>query len=171
MMSAPPPSTGGSSALKIILIVIAVIVGIGILSVAALSFFVYHVAKNAHVTQNGDQVKVETPFGSMETSKDPDQVAKDLGIDIYPGAQVQKNGTATFSFGNMRTVAAVFEVNDSVDKVCDFYKSRFPAAQVTSSDQHHCSIVSGDPKNMININIQGSGDVTKLQISSVKKPN
>src|ERR1700733_5635692 len=94
-MTAPapaPPATGGSSALKIILIIIAVIVGLGILSVGAFSFFIYHVAKSSHVTQEGDHVKVESPFGSVETSKDPDQAAKDLGVDLYPGAEVQRNG-------------------------------------------------------------------------------
>src|SRR5258708_22638800 len=123
-----PPPTGGSSALKIILIVIAIVVGLGILSVGAFSFFVYRVAKNAHVSQEGDHVKVDTPFGSVETSKAPEQAAKDLGIDVYPGAQVQKNGSASVAFGNMHTVTASFESSDSVDKVCSFYKSKFPGA-------------------------------------------
>jgi zinc ribbon protein len=165
----PPPSTGGGSALKIVLIVIAVIVGIGILGLGSLAIIGYHLAKSAHVTQEGDHVKVETPFGSVETSKDPAQVVKDLGVDVYPGAQAQKNGTATVSFGNMHTVAASFESSDSVDQVCTFYKSRFPKATVTSSDQNRCSIVAGDPKNMININVQNHGGTTKFQISNVSK--
>jgi hypothetical protein len=165
----PPPSKGGSSALKIILIIIAIIVGLGILSVGAFSFFVYRVAKSAHVTQQGDHVKVDTPFGSVETAKDPEQIAKDLGVDVYPGAQAQKNGSATMTFGNMRTVTASFESSDSVDKVCDFYKSKFPNATTTSSDQNRCSIISGDQTNMITINAQSSGDVTKIQIANVSK--
>ena len=76
---APPPSTGGSSALKIILIAVAVIVVIGILAVGAVSLFVYRVAKSSHVSQQGDNVKAETPFGTFETSKDPEQIAKDRG--------------------------------------------------------------------------------------------
>jgi flagellar basal body-associated protein FliL len=171
--SAPPPpaqpSTGGSSALKIILIVIAIIVGLGILSVGAFSFFVYRVAKSAHVTQNGDNVKVETPFGNVESSKDPAQAAKDLGIDIYPGAEIQKNGSASMTFGNMHTVSASFESSDSLDKVCAFYKSKFPNAMSTSSDQNRCNIVSNDQKNMVTVNIQANGDTTKFQITNVSK--
>src|SRR5271167_4783822 len=68
----PPVATGGSSALKIILIVIAAFVVIGVLVVGAFSFFVYRVAKSAHVSQQGDHVKAETPFGTFETSKDPE---------------------------------------------------------------------------------------------------
>ena len=163
----PPPT--GSSALKIILIVVAVIVGLGILGIATVGFIGYRVAKSAHVTQEGDHVKVESPFGSVETSKDPDQTAKDLGVDIYPGAQVQKNGSASVSFGSMHSVAATFESSDSVDKVCSFYKSKFPNSTVTTSDQNRCTIVSTDQKNMITINVEPNGDSSKFQITSVSK--
>ena len=165
--SAAPAPTGGSSALKIILIVVAVIVCIGILGVVTVGIIGYRIAKSSHVTQEGDHVKVETPFGSMETSKDPEQAAKDLGVEVYPGAEVQKNGASSASFGGIRTVTAVFESSDAPDKVCTFYKSKFPGAVVTSSDQNRCTIVSNDKKNMITINIQISGDTTKLQITNV----
>jgi hypothetical protein len=162
-------TTGGSSsALKIILIVIAVIVGLGILSVGAFSFFVYRVAKSAHVTQQGDRVKVDTPFGSV-SANDPAQSAKDLGIDIYPGAESQKNGATSMTFGSIHTVTATFESRDSMDKICTFYKAKFPNAMTTSSDQNRCTIVSNDQKNMVTINIETNGDGAKFQITNVSK--
>ena len=170
--AAPPPAqtpTGGSSALKVILIVVAIIVGIGILGVATVGIIGYRIAKSSHVSQNGDHVKVDTPFGSVETSKDPDQAAKDLGVDLYPGAQVQRNGASSAAFGGIRTVTAVFETPDAPDKVCTFYKSRFPGAMVTTSDQNRCTIVSNNQKNMITINVQTSGDMTKIQMTNVTK--
>lgn len=163
------PSTGGSSALKIILIVVAVIVLIGILGIATVGIIGYRIARSSRVTQNGDNVKVETPFGSVETSKDPDQAAKDLGVDLYPGAEVQRNGASSASFGGIRTVTAVFESSDAPDKVCGFYKSKFPGAMVTTSEQNHCTIVSNNQKNVITINVEASGDNTKLQITNVTK--
>ena len=138
-----PPSKGGSSALKMVLIIVGVIVLIGILGVATIGIVGYRIAKSAHVSQKGDNVKVETPFGSMETSTDPDKTAEELGVEIYPGAQVQKTGTASVTFGSLHTVTANFESSDSVDKICDFYKQKFPSAQVSSSDQNRCSIISG----------------------------
>jgi hypothetical protein len=164
----PPPSTGGSSALKIILIVIAIIVGLGILSVGAFSFFVYRVAKSAHVTQKGDNVKIETPFGNI-SANDPDQAIKELGVDVYPGAQVQKQGTAAVTLFGMHTVTANFESGDSVDKVCDFYKAKFPNANIKSSDQNQCSIVAGDQGNSMTVSVQSSGDGCKFQIVSLSK--
>ncbi len=168
--TAPAPvPTGGSSALKVILIVVAVIVLVGILGIATIGIIGYRIARSSRVSQNGDHVKVDTPFGSVETSKDPDQAAKDLGVDLYPGAEVQRSGASSASFGGIRTVTAVFESSDAPDKVCSFYKSRFPGAMVTTSEQNHCTIVSNDKKNMITINIEASGDNTRLQITNVSK--
>jgi hypothetical protein len=168
--AAPAPApTGGSSALKIILIIVAIIVVLGILSVAGVSYFVYHVARSARVHQQGDNVKVETPFGTVETSQDSAKVAKDLGVEIYPGAQPQKNGNSTASFGSIHTVTGAFTTSDSLDKVCDFYKAKFPNAMTTTSDQNRCAIVSNDQNNMITINIEAAGNTTKLQITNVSK--
>src|ERR1700726_2644612 len=92
-----------------------------------------------------------------------------LGVDLYPGAEVQRNGASSASFGGIRTVTAVFETSDAPDKVCGFYKSRFPGAMVTTSEQNHCTIVSNDKKNMVTINVEASGDNTRLQITNVTK--
>lgn len=170
--SSAPANKGGSSALKVILIVVAIIVSIGIIGVVTVGIVGYRIAKSTRVSQQGDHVKVDTPFGSVETSKDPDLAAKDLGIDVYPGAEVQKNGASSATFGNIRTVTAVFESNDAPDKVCTFYKSKLPAAQVTTADQNRCTIVSNDRKNMVTINIEANGDNSKIQITSVtRKPD
>jgi hypothetical protein len=166
---APPAAPkGGSSALKIVLIVFAVIVGILILGMVTCGIVLHRIAKSSHVTQQGDRVKVETPFGTINAN-DPEQAAKDLDIEIYPGAQVQKNGTASVTVFGVHTVTANFESSDSVDKVCDFYKSKFPAATVKSSDQNRCSIVTNDPQNAVTINIEANGDACKFQIVHVTK--
>ncbi len=160
---------GGSNALKIVLIVVAVVVAIGILGIVSLGLFIHHMARNSHIQQEGNHVKVETPFGNVETSADPAQLAKDIGIDVYPGAEVQKNGSATTTFGSMHSASAVFTTGDPVDKVCEFYRSRVSNAMVATSDRNRCTFVSNDPKNMLTINIEKSGDTTKIQITSVSK--
>jgi hypothetical protein len=169
MAPAPPPTTGGSSALKIILIVIAAIVGVGILGMVTCGVVLHRAIKSAHVSQNGNNVKVETPFGNMETSSDPEQTAKDLGVEIYPGAQVQKTGTASVTFGSLHTVTANFESPDPVEKICDFYKQKFPGATVSSSDQTHCSIIASDQKTSTTITVQPNGDGSRLQIVAMTK--
>ncbi len=167
---AAPPSTGGSSALKIILIVVGVIVLFGILAVASIGFFAHRMLSKSHVTQEGNHVKVETPFGNVETSNDPSQTARDLNVEIYPGAKVDKNGASTASFGGVHTVSATFQSSDSLDKVCAFYKAKYPNPMVSTSDNNRCTIISNDQKNMITINIEANGDASKIQITNVSKP-
>ena len=165
----PPPSSGSSSALKVVLIIVGVIVLIGVLGVATIGIIGYRIAKNAKVSQKGDNVKIETPFGNMETSSDPQKTAEDLGVEIYPGAQVQKSGAASVTFGSIHTVTANFESSDSVDKVCDFYRAKFPGATVQSSDQTHCSIVASGSGNSTTITADSRADGSSFQIVAVTK--
>lgn len=165
----PAAPAGGSSGLKIVLIVIGVLAIVGILSVATMTFVGLRIAKRSHLTRQGDQVKVETPFGTVESSQDPEKAAGNLGVDIYPGAQVQKAGASSATFGGMHTAAASFESIDSLDKVCNYYKAKYPGAMVRTSDGNHCTIVANDQSNMITINVEARGDVTRFQITNVSK--
>lgn len=160
---------GSSNALKVVLIVVGAVIVIGILGLGALTWFGVHIAKRSRIHEEGDRVKVETPFGTIESTKDPEQAAKNLGIDIYPGAEVQKDGASSSVFGNMRTVTANFESSDSVDKVCSFYKARFPNANVSTSEENHCTIVSTAPPNVTTIKVESRGSGAKFQISTVAK--
>jgi hypothetical protein len=169
--SVPPPSpapSSGGGALKAILIIVGVIVLVGVLGLTSVAFFAWRVARHARISHDGGNVKVETPFGTVESAKDPQEVARNLGVDLYPGSQTLKNGTASVNFGAIHTVSLNAESTDSLDKVCSFYKAKFPSAMSTSqADQ--CSILSNDKKSMITINIKVYGDKTKIAITNVTK--
>lgn len=164
-----PPQPAGGGALKAILIVVGVIVLIGILGIASLVFFGLHVARHAHVRQNGNDVKVETPFGSAETTKDPQEAAKNLGVDVYPGSQVLTEGATSATFGSMHTATLNFETSDSPQKVCDFYKPKFPNAMVVTSQTDQCNIVSNDERNTITVNVKVEGEKTRIIITHVSR--
>ena len=172
--SAPPAAPaqgGGSGVLKVILIVVGVFVILGVLAVSTVAFIGWRVARNLHVKQDGNHVKVETPFGSMETPKDPAEIARSLGVDVYPGAQPEKNGAATVNFAGIHTASGTFRSSDSVDQVSSFYKAKFPNAMVSTADQNRCTIIQQDPKNMVTINIQSENGQTKIQITHVSHPS
>jgi hypothetical protein len=172
VVSAPAPQATagqGSGALKVILIVVGVIVLLGILSVASVGFFAWRVAHSAHIRQEGNNVKVETPFGNVETTHDPADAQRNLGVDLYPGADILKDGSASATFGGVHTASVSAETTDSVDKVSAFYKAKFPNAMVTSSDAGRCTIISNDHKSMITINIEAQGNRTKVQITNVSR--
>jgi len=165
-VSSPAPASGGG-ALKAILIVVGVIVLFIILGVTSIAFFAWRVAHHARVRHDGDNVKVETPFGTVETTKDPQDAARNLGVDLYPGAEVLKEGSVSMTFGTVHTAALNFETSDSVEKVCSFYKPKFPNATVVTSEADQCTIVSNDHKNMITINAKIQSGKTRIAITNV----
>jgi hypothetical protein len=166
--SAPAtPAPTGSSGLKTLLIVAGAMALIGIFCIVALTFVGLHIARRTRVTQDGEHVRVETPFGRVEASKDPEQAAKNLGVDIYPGADLQNDGASTASVAGIRTTTANFESDDAADKVCGFYQSKFPNSRVSTSDRNRCAIVSDERGNMITVNVESNGDGSRFQITSV----
>jgi hypothetical protein len=171
--AATPAQGGGSNAVKIILIVVAVIVGLGLVTAGLGAYFVHRayvrVRDSAHIEEKNGKVKVESPFGNIETSTDPNEAARNIGVDIYPGAEVSKNGSASMTIGGMHTSSAVLETDDSPDKVAAFYKSKLPSSAYSSNQGDHYSMMAGDKDNMTTINIAGRDGKTVIEISRVTK--
>jgi hypothetical protein len=160
-----PAAAGGSSALKIILIVVAIIFGLGILGVGTAAYFIHRAVKSVHVEDRDGNVKVHTPFGNVESTSDPDEAAKNLGVEIYPGARVINGSTANLTFGKTHTAAAEFETGDSPKDVAEFYRSKFPAANFMSSESDHFSLVAGGKENVTTINVEPRDGKTRISIS------
>lgn len=118
-----PPSSGGSSALKIILIIVGVFVALGIIAVSIFAFTVWRVSKAIHVEGNGDNMSLHTPGGSISTSTSKTYSASELGADIYPGAQTG-HGSMKMDLPGVKMVTGVFLTSDSKDQVVDFYKGK-----------------------------------------------
>jgi zinc-ribbon domain len=172
MSTVPAPATSaptGNSGLKTLLIVVGAIALIGIFCIVALTFVGLHIARRTRVTQDGEHVRVETPFGRVDASKDPEQAVKNLGVDIYPGADLQNDGASTASVAGIRTTTANFESSDATDKVCGFYQSKFPNSRVSTSDRNRCTIVSEEHGNMVTVSVESQGDGSRFQITSVLK--
>jgi flagellar basal body-associated protein FliL len=163
----PATAPKNSGALKIILIVVAVMVGLGILGIAAVSFVGYRIAKHSRVHNENGNVRVETPFGTVNTTTNPDEAARNLGVDVYPGAEVVKGTTSDLTMGNMHTATADFESSDPASTVAEFYKSKVPNANVVSSSGDHFAIISTDKKNMLSINIEPKNGRTRIHISKI----
>jgi flagellar basal body-associated protein FliL len=163
----PAPTQKNSGALKVILIVVAVVVALGIAGVAVVSFIGYRIATHSRVHNENGNVRVETPFGTVNTTTDPDDAARNLGIDLYPGAEVVKGTTSNMTMGTMHTASADFETSDPVSTVAEFYKSKVPNANVVSSTGDHYAIISTDKKNMLSINIEPKNGRTRIHIARV----
>ena len=162
--SVPAAPSAQSSTLKIVVIVIVAVVALGTLAIGTLTMIGLRIARHTHVTQDGDNVKVVGPFGTVNTN--PTDVTRDLGVDLYPGARMLKSNGANVEVAGMRTVAAEFESDDPADKVAAFYKSKFPDANVNVSNNDHYTIVATD-KNLITINIDSQDGKTLIHIAAV----
>ena len=127
----------------------------------------YRIATHSRVHNENGNVRVETPFGTVNTTTDPDEAARNLGIDLYPGAEVVKGTTSNLTMGTMHTASADFETSDPVSTVAEFYKSKVPNANVVSSTGDHYAIISTDKKNMLSINIEPKNGRTRIHIARV----
>ena len=165
--AAPAVTPQGSSAVKVILIVVAVIVVLGVLGTVAATFIGLGIARRTHVEQKDGKVKVQTPFGTVETSEDADNAARDLGVAIYPGARATKGNSANVNAGGMHTSTVQFETDDPPDKVAEFYRSQFPHANVNTQEEDRYTIVSTDNKAVTTINIEPEGGKTQIVITNV----
>jgi hypothetical protein len=170
---APPAaqaaSKSGGNAVKIILIVVAVLVGLGILATATMTYVGYRIAKASRVHQEGEKTRVETPFGTVETNQDPQEISRRLGLDVYPGATALGNGVVNSEIAGTKTVAANLVTDDSVDKVAAFYRDRFPKAQLSQGSGDRYNIMSTDERGMTTIGIVGAGGKTHISIAVVTR--
>jgi Double zinc ribbon/PEGA domain len=114
-------------------------------------------------------VQVQTPFGTVESTTDPNQASRNVGVDSYPGAAVVRGSAANMTFGGTHTASVDFETTDPPSAVRDFYKSKFPTANVMCSQADRCTIMSGDRTNMTTINILLENGKTRLHIARVTK--
>lgn len=164
---APAPASGGSSALKIVLIVVAGVILLGIVGSVASMIFVgkkLHDAK-VSIVEKGGEATVVTPMGTVHTTKDPEKIAQDLGVDIYPGAKAISGGSEAHVMG-MHNVTGIFETSDSVEKVGEFYRQRYPKGIYSQTDRE-VSLVSGGKGSMVTITAHDDGGKTKITIVSM----
>lgn len=172
VVTTPPGTTSTStSPVRIILIIVAAIIALGIVGIGTVSYIAYRVERHTRIEKDNGNIRVENPFGTVESTSNPDDVARELGIDVYPGAKVVNGNASSVSVGGMHTVAAQFESDDPPSKVADFYRSRLPNANVNVAGQDHYTIVSRDKKDLITINIEPVSGKTLIHIATVSGKN
>lgn len=166
---APPPAKSGS-ALKIILIIVAIIIGLIIVAAGSCAYFVHRAVTRMHVDQKNGNVSIDTPFGSLNSTSDPAQAAKDTGVDPYPGATIPRGGSANMTIGKMHTATVTYETDDPPSTVADFYKSKLPNATFVggnNGNNNSYSLMSGTKDDLTTINIDAREGRTKITIAHV----
>lgn len=164
--AAPAPAQGGG-ALKIILIILAIVIGLIIIAGGSCVYFVHRAIVRTHVNQKNGEVSIDTPFGSLNSTSDPSQAAHDTGVEAYPGATIQKGSAANMNIGKMHTSTVTYETDDPPTTVADFYKSKFPSANVTSGENGRYSLLSGSKDDLTTITIEPRDGKTRIAVAKV----
>jgi hypothetical protein len=166
----PAKASGGGGAMKVVLIVVGVFVLIGCVSLAGLIFAVHRVKNKlrngVHITQNGDNSVVDTPFGRASTSTgDARAVARQIGVELYPGATAGESSTS--QFGKMSSSTIKLTTTDSVAQVAKFYQSRYPHAMVSQENADKFTLVGTDKDGTLTVTAESTGDGTRIEIAKV----
>lgn len=169
--AAPAQKSGG--ALKIILLVLGGMLLLGIVVIAVAVGGAYYLAKQSHVEQGPEGAKVETPFGTVETSNEGSaKMAEKMGVEVYPGAKALPGG-ASVNLGSMHSASAMFETGDPPEKVAEFYRKQFPNATVTTQHDEdgttRTALMVGNHDKWTTITIEGQEGGSKIVIASVEK--
>ena len=166
-----PPQKSGGGALKVILLVLGGLFLLGIVVIALAVGGAYYVAKQSHVEQGPEGAKVETPFGTVETTnEDSANLAAKMGVQVYPGARPLPGG-ASVNLGGMRSATVMFESDDPPEKLEEFYRKQFPGANVASQRDEggtHTVLMVGDREKWTTITIEGHEGGSKFTIASVE---
>jgi hypothetical protein len=167
---APAPPKQGSSTLKIVLIIVAVLFGFGILAAGVVGYGIYKVA-HAIKTDANRQVSINVPGGfSANTSQSVS--AGDLGLPIYPGASQGKGGLH-MTIAGKSMVSANFLTSDSVDQVVAFYKDKAGSnAQVmTTGNGGVISFTNGSDSYSITVTQNANANNGKTQFIIIHTTN
>lgn len=152
------------NALSIVLIILAVVVALGALATVGTVFVLKKMAHRARLEAGPNSTVVTTPFGTV-TANDAAAVAKQLGVEVYPGARSLK-GSAAVGFGGMQVAAAKFESDAAPEKIVAFYQRKYPKAafRVVGADN---SMVFSTDQGMVTIKVRSRGDGSLIEIARV----
>jgi hypothetical protein len=143
--------------LKIVLIVLAVVVGLGVVSVGAAMYIGY---RALHASGN-----------SFLVGKSVQLSNSDLGVAIYPGAAAKEGVGAKVKIGSTTMVSATYTTGDPVSSVVSFYQSKIGGQAIVNKNVNGTSFESvttnGGAKETIVVTIAPTatdGSVTQIVI-------
>ncbi len=149
----------------------------GVLVLAGLFFVGWKFTRDVRVetreSESGKVVRVETPIGSLRVNSREKADPRNLGIPIYPKAEISaqdaKSASIQLDLGeehaDLNVAAAVYTTDDSVDQVREFYKKEVPHAMLTKRGLEY---TEGGYKRIIVI--ERTSGHTRISLASFGEP-
>jgi hypothetical protein len=137
-------------------------------------FFVHSI--KVHQSGAGNDVQVETPFGSVHVGHNQGGRPGTGGMPLYPGAKPLKNQenavvdlSSAFGDQDLHVVAGRWETSDPIDKVQKYYEDKFPDMNVIQhAGRVEMHSVNGNATRVIVLYDRGSS--TEISLASVGEP-
>lgn len=155
----PPPRWGGRR------VVIGFLVAVVILALVFLAAVLYFIRHTAIVTSSPNSGRVEAPFGVVSASNNPGQLARTLGIDVYPGAKGVKGTQAEMD--NESIVSMIFSTKAAPLNVTHFYHVRFPDATLKLTKQGD-TLVQFSGRDTITVKAIPQKGITQIEINDIR---
>jgi hypothetical protein len=146
-------------------VVIGFLVIVAVLALLFLGAVLYFVRHTTIVTSNPNSARVEAPFGVVTSNNNPTQLAKSLGIDVYPGAQGIKATQAELATETMASM--LFHTPAAPRMVIHFYHVRFPDATVKLSPDGG-TLVQFSGRDTITIKALQLKGTTQIEINDIR---
>lgn len=129
-----------------------------------------------HDSGNGNDVQVETPFGSVHVRNNAGGQPQAGGMPIYPGAKPLRDEdsavvdlSSALGDTDIHIVAGKWETSDAIDKVEKYYEDRFPDMSVIQhAGRVEMHSVNGKGKRVIALYDRGGS--TEIALASVGEP-
>jgi hypothetical protein len=170
-----PAKAGGGNALKIILMILGGMFLVAVLVVGAFVFFVKtkidEAKESIRTDASGNVTSVDTPFGKLEASQDAQKILQDLDVPMYPNATQTEGGSSSMTVNNTTMSNVRLETPDTMEQVLEFYKERYPDANIVDTAESKMISMGEQDKRMLIITITKSetSGMTEVHISNTAK--
>jgi len=131
--AAPAPPRPSGNLVAIVLSILALVLVVCFLAIwLGVRYLAQKIQVRVDEAGSHREVSIKTPVGSLEVSRDVDEVR--LGLPVYPGARRVKDGeSAAVNLDlagkeSVRILAAKFETPDALERVKAFYQERLGTA-------------------------------------------
>jgi hypothetical protein len=157
--SPSPPKWRGR---RVVIAFLVIVVALALLFLGTVLYFVRH---TTIVTSSPTSARVEAPFGVVTSNNNPAQLAKTLGIDVFPKAVGVKSTQAELATETMASM--IFRTPAPPRYVMHFYHVRFPDAAL-KLNRGGGTLVQFSGRDTITIKAIPVKGVTQIEINDIR---
>lgn len=160
--SAPPRHWRWHPGRRVVMGLLGTIAAVALIFVLAMVYFIRH---TTIVSTGKNGSRVEAPSVTVTTDTNPAQLARQLGLEIYPGASDARGAQAEMN--NSTIITLSFRSKDSPRRVIGFYHVRYPDATVKAEGKG-AVLVLVSLRDTLTIKAEPNTGQTEVHVSDIQ---